>query len=368
MVNRLVWFGGFPAHYMAQFHTRLESEYEGVHFVYVPLGQRGSDFSHEQIALPKNSTILSSKTSYLEAWKILNTLNPHALVISGNYPRPNLIAAIWAKYKRRPLYYLSDSNVFDAKNTSRVFFNRIILKRLLLSANKLLYIGKNNQSFYIDICGLLALESKLQFFPLPHPCDAFEATSHQSDQKFKFLVLGRLVDVKAVNHVIEAISLLDEGDKQKCQLVIAGDGPVKSSLEQLTNQLNLNRYVTFLGSIPSTQAPQIFSQADVVIVPSHQEPWGLVVNEALSSAKPVIVPYWVGSCVDLVVDHQTGIVMKDNSPESIAVAMKFFIDDFDQARKMGMAGRQLIRDGGWHIHRSVEVFGQILAEINRSGN
>jgi glycosyltransferase involved in cell wall biosynthesis len=177
-----------------------------------------------------------------------------------------------------------------------------------------------------------------------------------------------LVDVKAVNHVIEAISLLDEGDKQKCQLVIAGDGPAKSSLEQLTNQLNLNRYVTFLGSIPSTQAPQIFSQADVVIVPSHQEPWGLVVNEALSSAKPVIVPYWVGSCVDLVVDSQTGIVMKDNSSESIVAAMKFFINDSDQAHKMGMAGRQLIRDGGWHIHRSVEVFGQILAEINRSGN
>ncbi len=368
MVNRLVWFSGFPAHYMAQFHTRLKSEYEGVDFVYVPLGRRGSDFSHEQIVLPKNATILSSQTSYLEAWKILNSLNPRAVVISGNYPRPNLVAAIWAKYKRRPFYYLSDSNVLDAKNISRGIFNRIILKRLLLSANKLLFIGKNNQSFYIDICGVLALESKLQFFPLPHPCDAFEAASHQPNQKLTFLVLGRLVDVKAFNHAIEAISLLDEGDKQKCQLVIAGDGPAKSSLEQLTNQLNLNRYVNFLGSIPSTQAPKIFSQADVVIVPSHQEPWGLVVNEALSSAKPVIVPYWVGSCVDLVVDHQTGIVMKDNSPESIAAAVKFFIDDSDQARKMGVAGRQLIRDGGWHIYRSVEVIGQILAEINRSSN
>ncbi len=88
-----------------------------------------------------------------------------------------------------------------------------------------------------------------------------------------------------------------------------------------------------------------------------------MVNESLSSGKPVITPNWVGSCVDLIVDHETGIVLKDNQPNTIAIAMKFFIDNPTKAQEMGLAGRQLIRDGGWNIHQSVEVFSKILNEI-----
>jgi glycosyltransferase involved in cell wall biosynthesis len=361
---KIVWFSGFPAHYMAEFHVRLEREYQGLHFIYVPLGDRGLDFSHEQLSLPENMTILPAKNSYLASWRALNALNPEAILISGNYPRPNLIAALWAKYKRHPIYYWSDSNAQDRKNIHRSRLNQFFLKRLLLAMTKLLYIGKNNKNFYISVCGYSEVKNKLQFFPLPHPCDAFETTIKKPQDKLIFLVLGRLVDVKAVDHAIHAMALISQDDRKKCQMLIAGNGPSKLKLEKLVKQLDLSEVVSFLGSIPSTQAPQIFSQADIVLVPSHQEPWGLVVNEALSSGKPVITPNWVGSCADLIVNHQTGIVISDNLPNTIANAMKFFIDNPTKAKEMGLAGRQLIRDGGWNIHQSVEVFGKILYEIH----
>lgn len=360
---KIAWFGGFPAHYMAQFHVRLECDYQDLHFIYVPLGKRGADFSHEQLSLPKSMTVLPDKNSYLAAWKTLNTLNPQAVLISGNYPRPNLIAALWSKYKGRKLYYLSDTNALDNKNMQRGSINLFFLKILLLAATKLLYIGTNNKNFYISICGKSRLGKKLDFFPLPHPCDIFETRIKQAESKLTFLALGRLVDVKAVDRVISAMALLNQTNRDKCRLVVAGDGPAKLYLEQLVVQLNLLDSVTFLGSVPSTNAPQVFAQADVVLVPSHQEPWGLVVNEALSSGKPVIAPRWVGSCIDLIVDHQTGIVIKDNQPNTIAAAMKFFIDNPTKAQEMGFAGRELIRDGGWNAHHSVEVFGKILNEI-----
>lgn len=360
--NRIVWFGGFPSHYMAKFHLCLECEYQDIYFIYVSLGKRGSDFSHEQLTLPQNMTILPVKNSYFVAWRALNALNPQAILISGNYPRSNLIAALWAKYKVRALYYLSDSNVLDTKNIHRGLINYFFLKRLLLAATKLLYIGENNKNFYISVCGENKVRNKLQFFPLPHSYDVFETTIKKVQGRLTFLVLGRLVDVKAVDRVINAMALLNQDDRKRCQLVIAGDGAIKSNLEQLSAELNLLEDVTFLGGIPSTQTPQIFSQADVVLVPSHQEPWGLVVNEALSSGKPVIAPNWIGSCLDLIIDHQTGIVMKDNLPNTIAAAMKFFIDNPAQAKVMGLAGRNLIRDGGWHVYRSVEEFGKILNE------
>jgi hypothetical protein len=127
---KIVWFSGFPAHYMAEFHVRLEREYQGLHFIYVPLGDRGLDFSHEQLSLPENMTILPAKNSYLASWRALNALNPEAILISGNYPRPNLIAALWAKYKRHPIYYWSDSNAQDRKNIHRSRLNQFFLKRL----------------------------------------------------------------------------------------------------------------------------------------------------------------------------------------------------------------------------------------------
>ncbi len=360
---KIAWFGGFPAHYMAHFHARLECDYQDIHFIYVPLGRRGVDFSHEQLILPQSMTILPDKNCYFAAWKMLSALNPQAVLISGNYPRPNLIAALWAKYKGRNFYYLSDSNLLDTKNIHRGWLNHFFLKRLLLAATKLLYIGKNNKNFYLSVCGQSAIEDKLQFFPLPHPCDIFETTIKKPQDKLIFLVLGRLVDVKAVDYAIHALALMSQDDRKKCQLLIAGDGPAKTSLERLVVSLNLLDSVTFLGRIPSSNAQQVFARADVVIVPSHQEPWGLVVNESLSSGKPVITPNWVGSCVDLIVDHETGIVLKDNQPNTIAIAMKFFIDNPTKAQEMGLAGRQLIRDGGWNIHQSVEVFSKILNEI-----
>ena len=75
-MKRLVWFDGFPAHYMADFHRQLEQYFEDIHFVYVPLGPRGPDFFHEQLFLPQQVSILQSKNAYWNTWKLLNELNP----------------------------------------------------------------------------------------------------------------------------------------------------------------------------------------------------------------------------------------------------------------------------------------------------
>jgi glycosyltransferase involved in cell wall biosynthesis len=349
---------------MSELHHHLEKKFENIHFIYAPNSARGIEFSHEQLSLPNHSTILSSKSSYIEAWKNLNCLNPKAILISGNYPRINLVAAFWAKYKKRELYYLSDSNILDLKNIKRSFLNKLFLRKLLLSATKLLVIGARNQEFYISVCKSNFIETKLHRFVLPHLCDSFELPIQRKRNSFTFLILGRLIDIKGIDCAIRAFSMLAKQDRSKCQMVIAGDGPSSGSLKSLSYDLGVDGQIKFLGSIPSNEAPYIFAQADVVIVPSYQEPWGLVVNEALSSAKPVIAPHWIGSAIDLIQEKETGLVLEDNSPESIMNAMKYCIDHPDLVVRMGLSGRRLIRDGGWHIYGTIDSFSQLISHLN----
>lgn len=361
---KIVWFGGFPAHYMSNFHVLIESKFCGVFFLYVPLGKRGSEFSHEYTMLPHDSLVLRSSWSVIQAWRILNRLNAKAILIAGNYPRINLVAAIWARYNKRELFYLSDSNILDLKNISRNIFNQFFLKKLLQSTSKLLSIGSRNKEFYIKVCGIDFALPRLHHFPLPHSAELFEGCPQKSEPILTFLLLGRLVQVKAVDHVLYAFSGLSKEDQKKSRILIAGDGPLKSYLENLAQTLGIGDRVEFLGSIPSTNTPDIYAKADVVLVPSHQEPWGLVINEALSSGRPVIAPPWVGSSVDLVKNQETGLIVTDNSPVSIRGAMKYCLDHPHNVKKMGLSGRALVRDGGWTVDRAIDSFENLIRLLN----
>lgn len=366
--KRIVWLSSVPAHYMSELHLRLESQFSNISFVYSPLEVRGVEFSHEQLHLPKNSTVLESSKSFLQAWNELKSLDPDVVIISGNYPRVNLVAAFWAKMHKRSLCYLSDSNVLDIKNIKKSWLGKFALKILMLSTAKLLFIGMRNKEFYISICGSDAALKRLHRFPLPHLCDPFENSVGSTDRKFTFLILGRLVDVKAVDRVLYAFSQLERDVVERSQLLIAGDGPLKKYLENLSARLGINQSVIFLGSIPSNKAANIFSRAHVVLVTSHQEPWGLVINEAFSSSKPVIVPHWVGARPDLVRNLETGIVIADNSPESIAKAMQFSFHNQNLMRQMGLSGRKLIREGGWNIYGAIDSISLLINDFKLGDN
>ena len=363
MKNDIAWIGGVPSHYMSEFHLRLENEFKNIHFLYTSFGNRGIDFSHEVVSLPKRSVILSSINSHTMIWKELCRLDPTALIVAGTYPRENLVAILWARFFNRKLCYLSDSNLFGKKNISRSSLSSWILRKLISMFDKLLIIGTFNREFYEKLCGEDFVKNRAHFFPLPHPHQKFELVNSFCSSKIKVLVLGRLIDIKSVDKVILAYSSLDAEEKSRIDLEIVGDGACKKDLMRLSCELGIAENVNFKGSIPSDQTPSIFSSANLVIVPSSDEPWGLVVNEALSSGKPVIVPYWVGACRDLIIEGKTGYILRDNKAESIRDGIRRFLMDYDDGKPIGIQGRALIRDGGWNIDGSVTSFGELLIAL-----
>lgn len=364
---RLAWVGGFPAHYMGEFHCRLQAIHPEVFFLYAPLGQQGQAFKHEITRLPENHMQASSGWQWLWCWRSLERIDPKAVLIAGNHPRFNLIAAAWARKRGRALYYLADSNPLDRRNLQRKWVNRLLLGMVLRRVTKILSIGTRNAEFYTQYRDKEQLGEALLPFPLPHLHQRFEAAYSAPNDAFVFLVFGRLDEVKAVDKVINAFALLNQQSGRRSRLLIAGDGSTRPALESQVEAQGLGGRVEFLGSVPSDQAPRIFGKANALVLASSDEPWGLVVNEALSAGIPVIGPFWIGAFADLVVHGETGLVTQDNTPLRLAAAMRTLLADPLRAAEMGQAGRIRVRERGWTIDGSLQAIGELpeLKDANK---
>lgn len=357
----LLWVGGYPAHYMGEFHSLLQDSYPDIGFIYEPLGSDGSAFSHEVTKLPKYFFLVKRPLKLLSTWFCLQRMMPKSVLISGNFPRINLVAAAWAILNKRELYYLADSNILDNDNLKRSCVNKIILGALLKRVNKILSIGTRNNEFYLGYRNKKELSDVLIHFPLPHRNQPFESIEVTVHSNFTFLVFGRLEKVKGVDRIIDAYSLLDPNLQRRSRLLIAGEGSIRGILEDQVNVLGLKNRVEFRGPIPSDEAHLIFGESNALVIASHDEPWGLVVNEALSSSIPVIGPFWIGSFADLVVHGETGLVTADNTPEQLTKAMEKLLSSPAYSRALGKAGRELVRDRKWTIEGSLQSFAKLPA-------
>ncbi len=124
-----------------------------------------------------------------------------------------------------------------------------------------------------------------------------EKNSSRISKALTYIYVGRLSSEKNVEELINNFNVLGN------TLYVVGDGPMA---EHLKNKANQN--IKFLGHVNNSDLHKIYRMADVFILPSLSEPWGLVVEEALTSGLPLIVSDRVGCKNDLVIALGTGIV------------------------------------------------------------
>jgi len=105
---------------------------------------------------------------------------------------------------------------------------------------------------------------------------------------FQFVCVGRLVFYKNLEVLIKAISLAKKTEP-KIKLVMVGGGPHKHVIEDLVNQLGLQSNVEFKGYVTAEEKKKIISQSNSLLFPSLCEGFGLVILEAFSQKKPVLV-------------------------------------------------------------------------------
>jgi glycosyltransferase involved in cell wall biosynthesis len=110
--------------------------------------------------------------------------------------------------------------------------------------------------------------------------------------------------------------------------------------------------VKFLGFRNQTELPRFYDLADLFVLPSAREPWGLVVNEAMNAAKPVIVSDRVGAGPDLVRDGSNGFVVPVGEVGALTDRLRALTSDPGLCRAMGHESAKRIRN--WDFQSDLE--------------
>jgi D-inositol-3-phosphate glycosyltransferase len=139
-----------------------------------------------------------------------------------------------------------------------------------------------------------------------------------TDEKI-LLFVGRIDPLKGIDRLLKAMPLLKNHESLRL-VVVGGDENSRAELEELQKlsvELNIRDSVTFQGLIKQDQLPYFYSAADVCIVPSYYESFGLVPLESLACGTPVVATD-VGDLKNIIRQGETGYIVADNSPERLA--------------------------------------------------
>lgn len=185
------------------------------------------------------------------------------------------------------------------------------------------------------------------------------------------LFIGRLVYQKGVNVLVGALPRILASLKDEIKLVIVGEGPMRPQLERDAAYLGVSHHVVFTGYLDDYTVRSLLKAADVVVLPSLYEPFGIVALEALAAQTPVVVSD-VGGLSELIGAGEGIKVPPDNS-DSLAEALITLLSDEDEARRrererMVARGYQKARSLNWDTiaEATIEVYRTVLAKAGRT--
>jgi glycosyltransferase involved in cell wall biosynthesis len=153
------------------------------------------------------------------------------------------------------------------------------------------------------------------------------------------LFIGRLIYYKGADVLLDAFSHV-----HGAKLRIAGDGPLRTQLEEKAKDLNINEHVEFMGHLEDSQIKKLLSECDMLVLPSvaNSEAFGIVQLEAMAFSKPVIntslptgVPY-------VSINEQTGLTVPPGDAASLGIAIQRLIDNDDERIQMGIKARDRV--------------------------
>ena len=208
-----------------------------------------------------------------------------------------------------------------------------------------------------------------RFYPIP--IDEAKEVIGVPPCESLLLYVGRIEPLKGIDILIQAIKLLQQEKTYVCLVVIGGDPEAGTEnrseemqrLQTMTEQAGLSELVTFLGKRSQDTLPYYYSAAEVVVVPSHYESFGMVALEAMACGTPVVASQ-VGGLAFLVQDGVTGYTVPVDDPRELASRLSKILCDPELRRKMGDQALEVAREYAWeNIARQVaELYQQTACD------
>ena len=144
---------------------------------------------------------------------------------------------------------------------------------------------------------------------------------------------GRLVEQKGFDVLLSALALTPG-----LRLLIAGEGRERTHLEVLADELGVEERVRFLGAAGRERLAALLRGADAVVVPSRQEPFGVILLEAMAAGRATIASR-VGGIPEFAEDGVTTLLVPPEDPDSLAAALKRLCGDLELRERLAENGK-----------------------------
>lgn len=170
------------------------------------------------------------------------------------------------------------------------------------------------------------------------------------------LAVGNLESVKGFRFLIDAFFIVSKKYSQPANLVIVGNGSLKSDLEEQVHELNLGEQVKFVSSMPQRDLVDYYQNTDLLCVPSLQEAFGCVIVEAMACGTPVVASC-VGGIAEIV-DSTSGILVPPGNPEALAQAL---VDALEREWDSNLIRDRVLKNFTWR--HAGKAFLNLIQEV-----
>ena len=288
-----------------------------------------SKLKNQDYSLTNPSVKLCSVKNALEK-------EPWDAVWVHGYNNIALLYIIWRCVKTKtPLLFRAESNLLCSPQNIK---KNIFIKWLVKNCSGLLWIGQDNRDYYRHYG---AAEKKLFFTPYAVDNVFFQDHGLKSikpntdERKCVLLFASKFIKRKQAPLLLEAFAQLAKPLRDQTELWFVGDGPERIILEQRINELQLTNQVFLNGFLNQSELPSVISQCDVFILPSEKEPYGLIINEVMNLAKPIITTDEVGAARDLVEHKQNGWIIPARDVHALTEALAEAVINRESLSAMG---------------------------------
>ncbi len=271
---------------------------------------------------------------------ILNFLRkPWALMIDGISPDQLTNEKWYTNLIKR--FFIKGAELYFANGT----ISKLYLKKYKIPGNKIF-----NQYMTVDINYFIEKEAE--------GIENRNKIRHKygiNDDSIVIMYAGRIVPNKGINDLIEATNHLNNQKYNICTLIV-GDGKIKEELELQTK--NSQDKVIFTGHIQPSDLYKYYYASDIFILPTHDDPWGLVVNEAMSCGLPAITTNAAGCSLDLIKGN--GYTIKAGEKKELIHAIEQ-LTDFKLRKSYGKKSREIISN--WTYEESLKSLNEMIEMI-----
>ena len=311
-------------------------------------GLRNAVFLNSKPLMLKSKSEVRGYYLSLDVFKTLNSISPDVVIVC-EYNMISIQAFLYCKIKRTKVISMTDGTLYSERNFG--YFRRFIRRLIIPRAD--MCIASSTRSKELQIYyGAKEDRIIVAYLTVDVGYFRFEREEYHSN---KLLFIGSLIERKGIDLLLKALSLVNKD----YTLTIVGDGEEKSRLVDYVEQNGMKEFVEFVPFKQKEILREIYNTHDIFVLPTREDCFGLVINEAMAASMPVISSCYADGTYDLVIDGENGYIVNPYDSVKFANTIEKLIENDELVEKMGKASFEIINN--FSFDSTSEAIGEAIS-------